>query len=364
MKLIRHHRARTVFLTGPLTLLVWALLAGPILATGAKEAQPAPLKGEAREAVIGVVAMFQKKTNRQLVTEMNRQAGQNSKSPRLRFEPFYTLGEAEAASRIGEELKKPGVCGLIFLDAASARLSLPGPKLPVLTVVPSREVLAVQNVKVADGGKSCPVKAAAGSPEENLIKPGTEAYPDDVLETTPQPEAVMRAIASLRPLPARIGIVYTMGAPGNESFLREFKRLCKQEFQGKLAVQECRLEPGACRNTNDIESALEDSFGAFGHGSLLLALPSTNTLKFAFLFHNFASRHGLGLVSLGEEEAEGFLISIFCAPGALAGKCLETAGHWAAKAPAPRLSPTPPQVAFSPTLLKQLGYSVNPARGR
>ncbi|MEQ8819159.1 MAG: hypothetical protein RLY93_02870 [Sumerlaeia bacterium] len=115
---------------------------------------------------------------------------------------------------------------------------------------------------------------------------------------------------------------------------------------GEGRLMRCLLDPGACRNLNDVKFALRKELSAMAPGSLLVVYPDANTTKFSFAFKQFAESHGYGLVSLGDFQTGGEVLEVKYDPSALSAAILESSRAYLETTPLEPLTFEKPAVAI------------------
>lgn len=301
-------------------------------------------RGEPSQAFTVVsVSTLPGKSNDELLLGIFRKDKEGLQSLDVVHERHQTFGEAVKIKEIATRLQDSTRTLSLFLDAHSAAALAPQIRTPWIAVVRSKEMLL-------PGGSSA-----------NM--PSNKAW---ILETMPTPGDLVQAIRRLHPLPRDVGMVYTPAAPGSSGFVEKTTNTLQSIFAGHIQVHTCVLAPGACRNATDVRNALENSFPSLPKGSLLLVLPDANTLKFAFVFRNFAVESGIGLVGLGDFNPGNTAFDITVPTEALSQQCrrvltfLSEPNHEKGI----ELPALQTRVAFHPKVLQRLGFSTVEQNGQ
>ena len=296
------------------------------------DAQPAGAFAQP-EPIIRLVSTLPRNEDRKLKQALSlicKSVGAPASSCQL----FYTFGDQEVMDKLAAR-QQAGKGWLIFLDGSGARLMGGRLRWPAIIITPGRPGLAPQQ-------------------GETWLKD----RPYFFLETLPPPEAACEVIGRLHPAPQRVGLVYNQADPCNESFVSGIRAQIMRGPESRPLLIDCQLPPGACRNANEISAVLDKSLSSLSAGDLLLALPGTNTLKFAFLIAAQAERRRLGLITLGDFAAGHALCRIAYAPQALAQACWKVIVRGALPPEAGRIIPPPPGLKpeFDTQVMAALGY--------
>ncbi|NQU45276.1 hypothetical protein HQ520_18490 [bacterium] len=178
------------------------------------------------------------------------------------------------------------------------------------------------------------------------------------VSTTPSADSVLSAIERLSPPPRRIGLVYATDDPGNEGFREKFQSECQRRFGGSTTVTLCGIAAAPCRNDIDMKMTAERCLASLEEGDLVVALPSGNALKFAFVFRNYARDHRLGLVGVGSFPGQDTVCHVLWPSQALAFRLLKAVnaeGKARDEEGAPQLKP---HVQDDVERLSALGYQI------
>ena len=252
----------------------------------------------------------------------------------FQLQQLQTQGSKETLPNIVAEVNKSKSSFVVFLDANSATALAGKIQAPWMAISRSKKIL---------------------SPlfEKQQIQIGNNV----VFETLPAPQSIAEAIGRLKPLPTRLGVVYTPDESVSREFVEGLKQAIGKGSEANIDFVACPLKFGACRNAMEFESALQDSFSSLEKGTPLLVLPETNTLKFAFAFDSFARKHNLGLIGLDALDFQESLFSLAYSPKAIAEKCIRVAKQ---QPGAPSNSFTVlPDLTIDPSHLKAMGYSLD-----
>ncbi|MCX7016864.1 MAG: hypothetical protein NTW86_30620 [Candidatus Sumerlaeota bacterium] len=301
-------------------------------------AQPEPVF--AGRAVVLVLYSFPTKASREFCEELQRACQAAATDEPLQVSSIGAMGDLAALSErlaAGADGERP--LAIVCLDAAVARCARPCP-CPKIVITQSREMLP--------------------SSPERLDRDSSDTC---VLETLPRGPTVLKALCELEPAPRSLGIVRTQEAPGAERFMGEFLDAWKGSSLRQAAVRQCVLDPGGCRNAAEVKQALDEDFADLAQGDLLLAVPDTNTLKFAYAIRRFAQAKQVGFISLGEFGAEGALLWVHCPAQRLASICAAILVKQRSQPGASTAQDPPdivPEARFDEATLQELGFARRP----
>jgi hypothetical protein len=278
---------------------VWATLIAGSVGLGAwAAAQQGAAPAQARQ--VFVVQAFPTSEGQALLSALESAAKASGAGPSgLTCRSFLTMGDETQASEVAQRAKRETPAAMIYLDARSARSLLAKVNAPSICVARTRESLWAPSL--------------AGVAKGRLL----------VLETQPPAQSVARALGGLRLKAPQLGLVYTRGDRGNEKFLAELRQAMKSKPWGKVEIVECPLDPGACQNALAARSVLRKRLDRLSSSGLLLALPSMNTLKFAFAIQEYARQRSIGLVGIGDFDPAGTVAHVAFAPEDLARACVD-----------------------------------------
>lgn len=314
-------------------LLGWlSVCLGPSWFAGAEE-KPADA------ATVCMVSLLGAPHEKELAAAMEAKANAEAGAQRVRVVSLQTMGSEDGASAALKEIGEAKPSLVVFRDASSAAALSGQLHEPWMAIVRSRVTLTAA-----------------------LEKHGGGPAPAHVFETLPSPAAMTEAIAALRPSPSHLGIVYTPEEATSRQFV-DGLRQSLESAQSSVAIVECRLRPGACRNSKETEAALKDSLGSLGKGALVLALPESNTVKFAFVLAAFAKEREAALLGLDDFRPGQTLLNLAYSPETVADQCVialrEHTDARAGATGAPGDAVPLPALYLDKAKITELGYTVD-----
>jgi hypothetical protein len=247
-----------------------------------------------------MVSLFSAPGEKELAAAIEAKASVGPEARPVRVLRLQTLGGEDGTSAALKEIGEAKPSLVVFRDAGSAAALAGEMSGPWMAIVRSKPTLMVA-----------------------LQKRGVESVPARVFETLPPPAGMAEAIVALRPSPSCLGIVYTPEEPTSRLFVDGLKQSL-DSVKASIEIVECRLRPGACRNSKEMESALKDSSASLGKGAALLVLPESNTLKFAFVLVAFAKERGMALLGLDDFSPGQTLLHLAYSPETVADQCMLT----------------------------------------
>lgn len=184
----------------------------------------------------------------------------------------YTFGNDDRMKDISESISKEGVCGLVFMDAQSAKLAEHNLAIPSVVLVPTSSVLHIETT-------NCELSM-------------------NVIETLPQPDRIIAAIRRYISIDTKIGIIYASDEPGHLIYLKNLRNLFLQFPDGPLDLLPCPISKGACKNLIDMQYGLEVKFSKLKQDDIIIVLPASNAIKFSFVIKQFAEAKGIHLIGV------------------------------------------------------------------
>jgi hypothetical protein len=275
--------------------------------------------------------------HRELEKEILARARELPELAETTAQPIHTFGEAKTLDASLEKAASNGIRFAICLDAAPARM--------LSTRTSSTCIILGRSVES--------VLALYKEPE---VAP----LPEELVETLPSAQSVVKALLSLRPRPTTRGLVFTEGSPDNEEFTTDFALLWRKSVGQDSDFTTCSVSAAGCRNAHAMAETLRAAFADLPAGTPVVVLPGANTLKFAYVIRRHLQDHGLALVTVGDMPPAGAACHVAYDTKDLARHCLELAlflagSNGETKSPPGLLAP---QGVFDSEILSNLGFAV------
>ena len=304
---------------------------------------------QAPSSLVEVVATFPKNSHQEFVKRMQKFVQEKQKPAIYRFDLSYTMGDPANTEKILSKFKQEQPTIIIFLDVNSALA------LDPLVSTPSI-VIASSELKL----KGCNFRSRLGS--EQSGRTGTAEYSDKkgskaawILETTPNASTIIGFLRAIKPPPKEIGVVFINGDTGHENLLKELGSSLRPSNLVK-----CSLPGVSCNNATAIEQIVQKSFEKLSTGSLVLVLPGNNTLKFPYVFEQYAAKHRLAIATLGDFSCNRAIFHIGCTPETLAEACSQILSTGRSKngVEHPGIFPVQYLLTIDSNAMSGLGYSL------
>lgn len=310
--------------------------------------------------MVGVVAGFPKASNKEFVEKLKEQTrSQQPNPPRVEF--MCTFGDPSAVKRWETQLggNKPSL--QIYLDGPSCSMFSASFPVPSVAIVSSRSAIECTTDSIACSATRCASTGAASEAGVSTVSLARLTLPW-ILETTPDAGSVARQVAVLKPAPAGIGLACIKGDAAHEAYVKELVQSLAKDMGASIHLTVCHLPGASCNNADAIAEMVKRDFAVLPDRSLLLILPGNNTLKFPFVFDQYASQRQFGLVGLGDFHGSTPLIHIGCPTEEAVRVCTEIlSGKDDGALTAPKVVPISYAAAIDSRQLKQLGYEAGPA---
>jgi hypothetical protein len=290
------------------------------------------------EMVVLVFSNYPKKSSSLFINELKAQLSNMQEGSAFALDLLYTMGDEKTADQLVKELQSREVLLCVYLDLGSARLIAPRIATPGLILIPSARFLDMKK----DG-------LLLGLSDRTAV-----------LETQPTLKHFVAAAQRVTPPPPRLGLVDTRYNTQEGALIKELRKIWPEEIlsEDSAPISVCAPNGAACENLNAMRHTLQKDLAELEKGSLLLVMPDTNTLKFAFAIRQFSEKQQLGLIGFGDFHPGGELLRISYTTQQLASVCSDTILTYARNPEGkPQLAERPaPQVSFDPQIGKALGY--------
>lgn len=350
LQISRSARAKSSALS---VLLAAAAMLSYIIPTARSTAEPgSPGQG----LIIGMVAGYPKSNNTLLLDELRKRCKGATGLDAVRFEYTYTMDDPAEVDKLLKRYRSQTPDFMIYLDRASASSYADQIAVPCLAIASARSVV------VSEKGRFRTLATQSSTTVSQTVAASTSRLSTWLIETTPQATLIAKILAGLNPVPATIGIAYIKGDASHEKFLDDLDHA----LAGKLSSPplRCALPPASCNNANAIQAILQATFVNLARGGIMIVLPGNNTLKFPFVFDQFAEKQQLVLVGLGDFDESGVQIHVGCSPATLAETCLDILSQVLAQKTqiSPMLVAPRQQLRWNKERLGKAGYVVNTAQ--
>lgn len=306
---------------------------------------------------VGVVSGFPRKNNKLLVDELKKRCAAQAELRSVRFDSICTLGDpAEGEQMLARYRTQPPDL-MIYLDGVSAAAYADRVATPCLAIVSAASTLA--------GAKGRYQPLVAQSLSTATLPAGAQAGGEIatwLLETTPRASLIAQVLSCFKPTPVGVAVAYIGGDASHEKFLADLDGALKTQIKTSMPLTRCPLPAASCNNAGAIQASVQYALAKFPRGGILLVLPGNNTLKFPFVFAQYAEQRQLLLIGLGDFNLNGGMVHLGCTPATLAESCLIIlARKSVGQAPASPLPAPRQQIWLDSQRIGKVDYTVDTA---